>query len=99
MSNYDKITVKDGKVNISFALFKNDKRESENHPNAKSWDKENQIGAAAWTRKSNTGVVYQSCSIDIPLEVLMKAIGGQGEPVQNAVPQPKFIDDNEDIPF
>lgn len=94
MNKYKKIQVKDGKLIVEFALFKNDDRKSENHPNAKSWDKENKIGAAAWTRESQNGVKFQSCKIDIDLDVLMHELGMGIEPGSAS-----SDDFSEDLPF
>lgn len=105
MSNYDKITVKDGKLNISGALFANADRQNDNHPNAKSWDKDAGIGMAAWTKTSSKGTRYQSVSIDIeiskiPANVLNQLCGGAA-PVQQSAPQRGGMSNNdlEDVPF
>lgn len=104
MSNYDKITIKDGKLCIYGALFANAERNSDVQPNAKSWDKDNGIGMAAWTKTSSKGTKYQSVAIDIdiskiPADVLNQLCGGAApvqQPVQQA-PANKLAD--EDVPF
>lgn len=105
MSNYDKITVKDGKLNISGALFANAERANDNHPNAKSWDKDAGIGMAAWTKTSSKGTRYQSISVDIEISKIpahvLQALCGGATPVQQPVQQAPAVDklDGEDIPF
>lgn len=105
MSNYDKISIKDGKLKISGALFANTDRKSDNHPNAKSWDKENKIGWAAWTKVSEKGTKYQSVNVEldissIPQHILSQLCGGAA-PVQQAQPQRGGMSNNdlEDVPF
>lgn len=99
MNDYKTIEVKDGKVVINFALFKNDNRESENHPNVKFWEKETGISAAAWTKQSKQGSLYQSCVVQIPVEQLAGLFGAAAAatPAPTAAPAPS--DDFDDIPF
>lgn len=107
MSHFEKISVKDGRLNISGALFANTDRQSENHPNAKSWDKDNGIGMAAWTKQSQTGMRYQSVSIDIEISKIpanvIQALTGGAAPAQSAPSTPQGglsdADLDEDLPF
>ena len=77
--------------NNSGALFKNDKRETEKHPNAKGSALIDGVEywVSAWTNTSEKGVKYQSLSFQRKNEVF----DNQQEMTQHA------NDFNDDVPF
>lgn len=95
MSDYNPVWVKDGKLRVNFSLFKNDRREKDSHPQAKSWDKGTGISVSAWTKNTQAGDRYQSCVIEIPLEVLDQYI----QPSKPAAAPAPAEDFDDDLPF
>jgi len=95
MSNYEPVTLKDGKIRVNFALFKNDNRSSESHPQAKSWDKNTGIAASAWTRQTKTGDKFQSCVLEIPMDRIIELVKND---IQSAPQQSNNFDDDT-LPF
>lgn len=51
---------------IKFVLFKNDRKESENHPDYKGYSKEEGWNAAAWIKTAKNGSKYLSVSYEPP---------------------------------
>lgn len=98
---FNPLIIKDGKLRVSFALFRNDDRKGDRDPNAKFWDKDNQIGAAAWTKESMKGGKYQSCSLDMPVESLIQLLeeGGYMSSVKPKAFQQSSSDFDEELPF
>ena len=95
---FNPVLIKDGKLRVSFALFKNDNRQGDRDPQAKFWDKDNQIGAAAWTKESTKGDRYQSCSLDLPVDLILSLLqenGYMGKPQTSK----QSNDFDEDLPF
>lgn len=80
MSNYDN--------NMSGALFKNDKRQSENHPNYRGSCEINneQYWVSAWVKKDKNGNAYMSLSFQ-PKE----------QPTQ--VAKVELVEEFDDLPF
>lgn len=80
MSNYDN--------NMSGALFKNDKRQSENHPNYRGSCEINneQYWVSAWVKKDKNGNAYMSLSFQ-PKE----------QPAQ--VAKVELVEEFDDLPF
>jgi uncharacterized protein (DUF736 family) len=97
MSNYEPVTLKDGKIRINFALFKNDNRTQESHPQAKSRDKNTGIAASAWTRQTKTGDKFQSCVLEIPMDRIIELV--KNDIGDTAPQQSNNFDDNSDLPF
>lgn len=92
---YHPIKIEGDKVKINFSLFRNDRREKETHPQAKSWDKETGLSVSAWTRQTQNGDKYQSCVMEFPVDVIMELLKQdliKDQPVSSAK-----IDD--DLPF
>lgn len=82
-------------IEVSFPLFKNDKKETENQPDYRSWDKDRGIGAAAWLKKDKNGNTYMSVTVEYPNN-------GEGEPSQPPPMQQVSagsVDLDDDIPF
>ena len=71
---YHPIKIEGDKVKINFSLFRNDNREKDTHPQAKSWDKETGLSASAWTRQTKTGDKYQSCVVEFPVDLIMEML-------------------------
>lgn len=94
---YNPFQIEGDKVKINFALFKNDRREKETHPQAKSWDKETGLSVSAWTRQTQNGDKYQSCVMEFPIDQIIALVKDdlvkETPPVNNAAP----IDDG--LPF
>lgn len=80
MSNYDN--------NMSGALFKNDKRQTENHPNYRGSCEINneQYWVSAWVKKDKNGNAYMSLSFQ-PKE----------QPAQ--VAKVELVEEFDDLPF
>lgn len=80
MSNYDN--------NMSGALFKNDKRQTENHPNYRGSCEINneQYWVSAWVKKDKNGNAYMSLSFQ-PKE----------QPAQ--VAKVEAVEEFDDLPF
>lgn len=95
---FNPLMIKDGKLRISFALFKNENRQGDRDPQAKSWDKDNQIGAAAWTKESMKGSKYQSCSLDLPVDSILALLQDNGYMGKPQASKPSN-DLDEDLPF
>ena len=82
-------------IKVNFPLFRNDKKESENQPDYRSWDKDSGIGASAWLKTDKNGNKYMSVVVEYPNN-------GEGQPsspqkVRADVPVSDALDD--DIPF
>lgn len=79
-------------MKIKFPLFKNDRKESDKHPDYKFYDKESGASAAAWIREKN-GRKYLSVQYE---EGEQRQQSRQAEPV----PAPSADDfDDDPIPF
>lgn len=53
---------------IKIAMFKNDKKENENQPDWKGWNKETGDSVAGWEKKASNGSVYISLSFETKAE-------------------------------
>jgi len=80
-------------VKVMFPLFKNEKKEAENQPDYRSWDKDRNIGASAWLKKDKNGNTYLSVVVEYPNN-------GEGQASRPQVSAPVSTDPlDDDIPF
>lgn len=95
------LSIVNDKLIVDIPLFANEKRKTENHPNAVFFDKESGVGIAAWTYTAkSSGKRYQSCKIDIPVDALIALLGGQNNaPVSEPAQQATNDFEDEDLPF
>lgn len=94
---YHPIKIEGDKVKINFSLFRNDNREKDTHPQAKSWDKETGLSASAWTRQTKTGDKYQSCVVEFPVDLIMEMLK---QDLIKEQPQPsQAVNLDDDLPF
>lgn len=82
-------------VKVNFPLFKDDKKESDNHPDYRSWCKETGIGVSAWLKTSPKGVKYMSCVLEYPDNAAPHA----SEHVHAGPANTPAEDFDDDIPF
>lgn len=87
----------------SFTLFKNDRKESDNHPDYKGDGADidgNPIWVSAWIKEGKNGK-FMSCSIRLKDEVRKSAQGGFDQPAARTPPkqQAPASDFDEEIPF
>lgn len=94
MKNLEVITDSKGvrKLKVSFALWPNDDRKTDKHPNVKGYDKESGVSSVGWTKDYN-GKKFLSGSVEIPLDKLPAEITG------DCSPPPSEFDDDSDLPF
>ena len=77
----------------SFSLFKNDKKESDNHPDYKGQGKDldgNEIWVSAWIKQPVGGGKFMSCSMQLKAQQPAETKPGAN------VPESEYEDD---IPF
>lgn len=87
---------------INIALFKNDKKETDNQPDYKGWNKETGDSVAGWVKEARNGKKYISLSFKTGEENKDAGYGQKGAD-QNQATQTKqsesINDFDDDIPF